>query len=51
MNSNDMIECKDELLNHYLHHFDECEDEIPHFNEEMGCLDLMADCAEEFIWN
>lgn len=51
MYDNEMIECKDELLNHYLHHFDECEDEIPHFNEELGCLDIMAECSEEIIWN
>lgn len=51
MYENEMIECKDELLNHYLHHFDECEDEMPHFNAELDCLDIMVACSEEIIWN
>jgi len=51
MYGNDMIECKDELLNHYLHHFDECDIECPDYNFELDCLDIMAECAEEIIWN
>jgi hypothetical protein len=51
MYGNDIIECKDELFNHYLHHFDECEDETPHFNIDLDCLDILAACAEEIIWN
>jgi len=51
MYDNEMIECKNESLNHYLHHFDECDAEHIQFNEELGCLDLMAECAEEILWN
>ncbi len=50
MYANDIIECLDETLNHFLHHFNECELEVPHYNDELGCLDIMAECSEDYLW-
>ncbi len=47
----DYIEVEDNGLNHYIHHFDECEDDLIHFNEELGCIEEQACCVEEIYWS
>jgi len=49
MYENDIIEFSDNGFNHYLHHFDECDGDLE-FNEELGCLQMAADCIEEILW-
>ncbi len=51
MYDNEMIEFEDEMFNHYLHHFDECDMEHIGFNEEFDCIDVAAELIEEIIWN
>ena len=51
MYDNEMIEFEDEMFNHYLHHFDECDTEHIAFNEEFDCIEVAANLIEEIIWN
>jgi len=51
MSENEIIEMEDFNLNHYLHHFDECESECLIFNEEYQCIESVTECMEEFVWN
>ena len=51
MNECEMIEIEDNDFNHYIHHYDECEDGILHFNEEFDCIETLAGCVEEIYWN
>jgi hypothetical protein len=46
----DIIEAENFEFNHYLHHFDDYDDEHPHFNEELGCIEMLAECIEEIEW-
>lgn len=47
----DMIEMENFSFNHYLHHYDDCDCEQMHFNDEMDCIDVLAECCEEILWN
>ena len=47
----DIIEVEDNGFNHLIHHFDECDAEHPEYNYEMGCIEMLADCAEEIYWD
>ncbi|WP_345975838.1 hypothetical protein [Sulfurimonas sp. HSL3-7] len=47
----EMIEYEDEMFNHYLHHFDECDTEHIAFNDEYDCIEVAAELIEEIIWN
>lgn len=51
MYGNEIIEFEDNSFNYYIHHFDECDEEHPHFNDEYGCIEVAADLIEEIIWN
>ena len=46
----EIIEFKDNSFNHYMHHYDECEDGMIHFNEEFDCIEPLTGCAEEIEW-
>jgi len=50
MYDNEMIEFEDEMFNHFLHHFDECDLDHIGFNEEYDCIDVAAELIEEIIW-
>lgn len=45
----DVIEMEDFEFNHYLHHFDECE--CMEYNDEFDCIEVLAECSEEILWN
>ncbi|MHC3994796.1 hypothetical protein ACXWTF_08185 [Thiomicrolovo sp. ZZH C-3] len=47
----EMIELEDFSFNHLLHHYDDCNCEQMHFNEEFDCIDALADCCEEILWD
>lgn len=47
----EIIEVEEFGFNHFIHHYDECEDEFIHFNEEYGCIDTLTGCVEEIYWN
>lgn len=47
----EITELKDFTFNHYIHHYDECEHGIIHFNEEYDCIEPLAGCVEEIEWN
>lgn len=51
MYGNEIIEVEDNSFNHYLHHFDECDENHPHYNDEYGCIEVAAELIEEIIWN
>jgi len=51
MYENDIVEMEDFMFNHYLHHFDEFDEEHLEYNEEYGCIETVAECVEEIIWN
>lgn len=51
MYDNEMIEFEDEMFNHYLHHFDECDTEHIQFNTEYDCIEVAAELIEEIIWS
>ena len=46
----DMIEMEDFSFNHFIHHYDDCDCEQMHFNEEFDCIEILAECCEEIIW-
>lgn len=46
----DIIEAEDFSFNHFIHHFDEYDCEHPHFNDEFGCMEMLAECIEEIEW-
>ena len=47
----EMIEYEDEMFNHYLHHFDECDTEHIQFNTEYDCIEVAAELIEEILWS
>ena len=51
MYSNDIVEMEDFSFNHFIHHFDECDIEHLGYNEEYNCIEVVAECMEEIIWN
>jgi hypothetical protein len=51
MYSSDIIEVEDFRFNHLIHHFDECDGEHMHYNEEYGCIEAATDLIEEILWN
>lgn len=51
MFESEMIEITDFSFNHYLHHFDECDGEQMHYNEEFDCIEALAECCEEILWD
>jgi hypothetical protein len=46
----DIIEVENFDFNHYLHHFEECDGEYIHYNDEYGCIEAATECLEEIIW-
>lgn len=44
-----MIEFEDYGFNHFVNHFDDCD--CLEYNEELGCIEAMADLMEEIIWS
>lgn len=51
MYDNEIIEFEDNSFNHYIHHFDECNAEHPGYNLEYDCIESVAECIEEILWN
>ena len=51
MYSSEIIEVEDFRLNHFIHHFDECDGEHLHYNDEYECIESAADLIEEILWN
>lgn len=51
MYENEIIEIEDFTFNHYLQHFDECDEEHLEYNEEYNCIEVAAECVEEIIWD
>ena len=51
MYSSDIIEVEDFRFNHLIHHFDECDEEHMHYNEEYECIEAATDLIEEILWN
>jgi hypothetical protein len=51
MFESEMIEMEDFNFNHLIHHYDDCDCEHMDFNEEFDCIDVLAECAEEILWN
>jgi hypothetical protein len=51
MYTNEIIDFEDSSFNHYIHHFDDCDMEHLVFNDEYECIESVADCMEEIIWN
>lgn len=47
----EMIEMEDFNFNHLIHHYDDCYCEEMHFNEEFDCIEVLAECCEEILWN
>ncbi|MDH4943533.1 hypothetical protein [Sulfurimonas sp. C5] len=45
-----MIEFEDERVNHYLHHFDECNLEQLEYNFEFDCMEPSTELMEEIMW-
>lgn len=45
----DFVEFEDESLNHYLHHFGECDD-ILEYDDEHECIAAASSLIEEIIW-
>jgi len=50
MYENDMIEMEDFNFNHYIHHFDNDEEQI-HYCVEYQCLEVVTECMEEYIYD
>ena len=46
-----MIEFEDEMFNHYLHHFDECDMENIRFNTDYDCIEVATELIEEILWS
>lgn len=44
-----IVEFEDERVNHFLHHFDECDMEHL-YNFEFDCIETNTDFIEEIIW-
>ena len=51
MYESQIVEAEDFGFNHYIHHFDEIDEEYIGFNEEYGCIDAAVDCIEEIFWS
>jgi hypothetical protein len=51
MYGNEIIEFEDNSFNHFIHHFDECDEEHPHFNDQYGCIEITVELMEEILWN
>lgn len=51
MFGNTIIEVEDFRLNHYIHHFDECDGEHVRYNDEYECIEAAADLIEEILWS
>jgi len=47
----EMIEMEDFSFNHLIRHYDDCDCEQMHFNDEFECIEVLADCCEEILWN
>jgi hypothetical protein len=47
----EMIQYEDEMLNHYLNHFDDCDMEHIQFNTEYDCIEVAAELIEEILWS
>ena len=48
MYDNEIIEFEDNSFNHYIHHFDETNEEYSAYNDEYEYQ--CSDCMEEIIW-
>ncbi len=46
-----MVEFEDERVNHFLHHFDECDLDTLEYNFEFDCIESNTDFIEEIIWD
>ncbi|MDY0134268.1 MAG: hypothetical protein RBS14_01090 [Atribacterota bacterium] len=44
------IEFEDESFNHYIHHYDDVDEDHLAYNDEYDCLEVMVDLSEEIIW-
>lgn len=51
MYSSEIIEFEDTSFNHYIHHFDEYDENHPHYNDEYGCIEVAVELIEEIVWN
>ena len=58
MFESEITEIKDSMLNHYLNHFDECDDNYLvknegyiAYNDEYECIEAAVNCIEEIIWD
>ncbi|GEM_PF-996897 len=47
----ELVELDESGFNHFVHHYGECDVEHPHFNEALGCLEVEAECVEEYEWS
>lgn len=50
MYDSDIIEFRDTQFNHFIHHFNEIDEVHIDFNEEYECIETLAECMEEIIW-
>lgn len=51
MQSSEIIELEEFSFNHYLHHFEESDEEMLGFEEGYECIAAAASVIEEIIWN
>jgi hypothetical protein len=51
MFESEMIEMEDFGFNHLVHHYDDCDCEMLHFNEALDCIEVLAECCEEILWD
>jgi len=51
MQEYDIIEFEDFNFNHYMHHYDECDEMSLHFEESYDCISAAATVIEEILWN
>lgn len=51
MYDNEIIEMEDFSFNHYIHHFDEYDNENMTYSEEHGCIEIIDECIKETIEN
>ena len=50
MYESNYIEFEDESFNHYIHHYDDVDEDHLAYNDEYDCLEMMVDFSEEIIW-
>lgn len=50
MFGNEIIEFEDNSFNHYIHHYDDVDEDHLAYNEEYECLEMMIEFTEEIIW-